>query len=101
MHHLECRGCHLKSATRRTSLVEGTQVRHGGDTAHAPSSAIGVARDAVLGTEQGQRFPWLQETEAGWVGTLDGRPAAGGCQGLQLAGNKENDPRERKTGHLP
>lgn len=42
-----------------------------------PSVLRGVARDAVLGTGQGQRFPWLLQTEAGWVGTLmEGQPWA-------------------------
>ena len=66
-----------------------------------PSGLRAVARDTVLGTEQGQKLPWLQETEAGRVGALDGRPATGGCQGLEQVGNEGNDPRERKTGHLP
>ena len=63
-----------------------------------PSGLRAVVRDTVLGTEQGQKFPWLQETEAGQVGALDRRPATEGCQGLEQAGNEGNDPRERKTG---
>lgn len=66
-----------------------------------PSGLRAVARDMALGTEQGQKFPWLQETEASRVGALVGRPAMEGCQGLEQAGNEGNDPRERKTGRLP
>lgn len=69
--------------------------------AHLPIGSQGSGWDTALGTEQGQKFPWLQETEAGRVGALDGRPATEGCQGLEQAGNEGNDPRERKTGHLP
>lgn len=79
MHHLECRGCHLKSATRRTSLVEGTQVRHGGDTAHAPSSDHRFS-GAWLGMwcwaqSKARGFHgYRRQRLAGWVPWMEGQP---------------------------
>lgn len=72
------------SGRRHSGQAQGA---HNPRTLICPSVLRAVARDVALGTEQGQRFPWLQETEASRVGTLDGRPAMEGCQGLQQAGN--------------
>ena len=78
-HHLECRGCHLTSETWRTSLVEGTQVKHRWDATHARLFA-----HRVSGQWLGIRC-WAQSKDrsfhgyrrqklAGWVPWTEGQP---------------------------